>query len=310
MGIDAQMKFGIAIPQIWSSPEERVASLPDFLARAEGLGYHSAWVQEQILGPTNTYEPVTLLAYAAAATRTLRLGSSVLITALRNPVQLAKSLATLDYLSGGRLIVGVGIGANTRVYPAFGITPEGRVGRFVEGIEVMRRLWTEERVTFEGRFWKLENTAMAPKPIQKPHPPIWFGARAPGALRRAVELGDGWMGAGSSTGAEFKEQVGRLRGYLAEAKRDPATFPISKRVYVAVDADKTRAMARLREWFGWYYGNAGMADRVCLAGSAQEVAAGLREIRAAGAELLLLNPVFDFMHHLEVLAAEIMPLVR
>jgi len=101
-----------------------------------------------------------------------------------------------------------------------------------------------------------------------------------------------------------------LRGYLAEVKRDPATFPISKRVYVAVDADKARAMARLREWFGWYYGNAGMADRVCLAGSAQEVAAGLREIRAAGAELLLLNPVFDFMHHLEVLAAEIMPLVR
>src|SRR5262245_42891646 len=169
------MKFGIAIPQIWSAPDEQVNSLQDFLARAEALGYHSGWVQEQILGRTNTYEPVTLLAYAAAATRTLRLGTSVLIAPLRTPVQLAKSLSTLDHLSGGRLIVGVGIGANTRVYPAFGITPEARVRRFIEGIELMRRLWTEERVSFEGRFWKLENAAMAPKPLQKPYPPIWFG---------------------------------------------------------------------------------------------------------------------------------------
>jgi probable F420-dependent oxidoreductase len=308
--IDAQVKFGIAIPQIWSAPEERVASLPDFLARAEALGYHSAWVQEQILGPTNTYEPVTLLAFAAAATRALRLGTSVLITPLRSPVQLAKSLSTLDTLSGGRLIVGVGIGANTRIYPAFGITPGARVRRFVEGIEVMCRLWTEERVSFEGRFWKLENAAMAPKPLQKPHPPIWFGAREPGALRRAAELGDGWMGAGSSTNAQFKEQVGRLRGYLAEAKRDARAYSIAKRVYVAVDANKGRALERLRQWFGAYYNKSEMADAVCLAGGAAEVAEGLRELRAAGAQLILLNPVYDAMRHLEVLATDVLPQVK
>ena len=310
MGMDVQVKFGIAIPQIWSAPEERAASLHDFLGRAEALGYHSAWVQEQILGRANTYEPVTLLAYAAAATRALCLGTSVLITPLRSPVQLAKSLSTLDHLSGGRLIVGVGIGANTRVYPAFGITPEGRVRRFVEGMEVMRRLWTEERVSFEGRFWKLENAAMAPKPLQKPHPPIWFGAREPAALRRAAQLGDGWMGAGSATTAQFKDQLARLRAFLTEAKRDPATFSIAKRVYVAVDANKGRALERLRQWFGAYYNKPEMADAVCLAGGAAEVAEGLRELGAAGAELILLNPVFDAMHHLEVLAGEVMPLVR
>lgn len=310
MGTDEQVKFGIAIPQIWSGPDDEAAPLQQFLARAEALGFHSGWVQEQILGQANTYEPVTLLAYAAAVTRTLRLGTSVLITPLRSPVQLAKSLSTLDHLSGGRLIVGVGIGAHQRVYPAFGLTPEGRVRRFVEGIQVMKRLWSEERVTFEGRFWKLENAVMAPRPVQKPHPPIWFGARQPAALRRAAELGDGWMGAGSSTAAEFAEQVGQLRGFLAEARRDPATFPIAKRVYVAVDSNKARALERLRKWFDAYYRNAPMAERVCLWGGPQEVAEGLRELRAAGAELLLLNPVYDAMHHLEILAGEVVPLVR
>jgi probable F420-dependent oxidoreductase len=304
------MNFSIAIPQIWGPAGEALTPMQSFLARAEALGYHSVWVQEQILGQANTLEPVTALSFAAALTRTLRLGTSVLITALRNPVQLAKSLATLDYLSGGRLIVGVGLGANLKVYPAHGIVLAERVRRFAEGLRVMKLLWTEERANFQGEFWKLENTPMAPKPVQKPHPPIWFGARQPAALRRAVELGDGWMGAGSSTAAEFVEQVGRLCAYLAEAKRDPGAFTISKRVYVAVDADRARAMGRLREWFGAYYGNPGMADRVCLVGSAQEVAAGLRDLRAGGAELFLLNPVFDFMRHLEELAGEVMPRVR
>ena len=199
-----QVRFAIAIPQIFSQPRVDTATLQSFLTRAEALGYHSAWVQEQILGRTASLEPVSLLTYAAALTRTLRLGSAVLLTPLRSPVQLAKSLSTLDQLSDGRLIVGVGLGGNTRIYPAFGLSPEKRARRFTEGLQLMKRLWTEERVTFDGEFWKLENVAMEPKPIQKPHPPIWFGARHPAALRRAVELGDGWIGAGSSSIAEFK----------------------------------------------------------------------------------------------------------
>ncbi len=305
-----RVQFGIAIPQILSQPRVDTGALQAFLRRAEALGYHSAWVQEQILGRANTLEPVTLLTYAAAVTRTLRLGPAVLLTPLRNPVQLAKSLSTLDHLSGGRLTIGVGIGGNTRVYPAFGITPERRVGRFVEGLRLMKRLWTEDRVTFDGRFWKLEDAAMEPKPVQKPHPPLWFGARLPAALKRAVELGDGFIGAGSSTPAEFTEQVAQLRASLAAAGRDPAAFPIAKRVYLAVDADKARGMERLRDWFDRYYRNAAMAERVAIVGDAQECIERLREIRAAGAELFLLNPVFDEMRHLEVLAAEVIPSVK
>lgn len=304
------IRFGIAIPQIWSKTEQSPIPLQPFFARAEALGYHSLWVQEQILGTACSLEPVAVLSHAAAATRTIRLGTSVLVTTLRNPVHLAKSLSTIDHLSGGRLIVGVGIGANARIYPAFGVPYEGRVRRFADGIRVMKRLWTEELVTFDAGFWKLENVAMEPKPIQEPHPPVWFGARQPAALRRAVELGDGWMGAGSSTVPEFTQQVGQVRALLAEAKRDSAAFPISKRVYLAVDANKARALDRLRRWFALYYGNAAMAERMCLWGEAPEIAEGLRAFHAAGAELLLLNPVFDAMHHLEVLAAEVIPQVK
>lgn len=303
-------EFGIAIPQIFSKLPVDTALLRRFLARAESLGYHSAWVQEQILGSTATLEPVGLLTYAAALTRRLRLGSAVLITPLRSPVQLAKSLSTLDQLSGGRLIVGVGLGGNTRVYPAFGLSAEHRVSRFTEGIELMKRLWTEEHTTFDGKFWKLQNASMEPKPVQKPHPPLWFGARHDAALKRAVELGDGWIGAGSSSTAQFRDELRRLSGYLAEAKRDPSTFSLAKRVYIAVDQNKARAEKRLGEWFERYYRNAELATRVAVYGDQQECTGKLAEIASAGAGLLLLNPVFDEMDHLELLAKAIVPALR
>ncbi len=302
-----QPKFALAIPQVLSQSPVETSSLQAFLRRAEEMGYHSAWALEQILGRAPALEPVTLLSYAAAVTRTLRLGSAVLIASLRNPVQLAKSLATLDQLSGGRLIVGVGLGGNARIYPAFGLSPERRAARFTEGLRLMRRLWTDERVTFDGEFWKLDNAAMEPKPVQKPHPPLWFGARQPAALKRAVELGDGFIGAGSSSTAEFREQVATLRTCLAEARRDPSAFPVAKRVYIAVDPDRARALERLRKWFDLFYGNAAMADRVSVVGTAQECVEGLREVREAGAGLILLNPVFDEARHLEVFASEVLP---
>ncbi len=307
MSAGGRVQFAIAIPQIFSRPHADLAALQTFLGRADALGYHSVWVQEQMLGVASSLEPVTLLAYAAALTRRVRLGSAVLLTPLRSPVQLAKSLASLDQLSGGRLIAGIGLGGNTRIYPAFGLAPEHRVGRFTEGLELMKRLWTQDRVTFEGRFWKLENAAMAPKPIQKPHPPIWFGGHHPQALARAVALGDGFIGAGSSSTPDFTTQVAHVRRGLEEAKRDPAGFAIAKRVYLLIDPDRRRGLERLREWFGWFYGKAALADQVAVVGGVDECLEGLRAVRAAGAALILLNPVFDELECVERFAQELVP---
>lgn len=281
--------------------------LREYLARAETLGYDSVWVQEQILGDTPMLEPITLLTFAAALTSKVRLGTSVILPLTRNPVHLAKALATLDQLGQGRLTLGVGIGGPHVPEPAFGIPKENRSRRFVEGLSVMKALWTQPRATFAGEFWKFENVAMEPKPLQQPHPPIWFGARDEIALRRAVRHGDGWMGAGSSSTADFIKQSAMLRRLLEEAKRDPATFPFSKRVYLALDDNRERAERRLREWFGARYKNAEMAPRVSIWGSVAECVDKLSELVRAGAQHFLLNPVFDEMEHLEKLASEVMP---
>jgi probable F420-dependent oxidoreductase len=296
---------GIAIPQTSASAEVRF--LADYLGRAEALGYDSVWVQEQILGDSPMLEPITLLAFAAALTSKVRLGTSVILPITRNPIHLAKALSSLDHLSEGRLTLGVGMGGPHVPEPAFGISKEHRARRFVEVLQVTKALWTQPRATFAGEFWKFDNVAMEPKPLQKPHPPIWFGARDEIALKRTVRHGDGWMGAGSSTTADFIAQSTMLRRLLEEARRDPAKFPISKRVYVALDDNRERAEARLREWFGARYKNADMAARVSIWGGVAEVVDKLGELVRAGAQHFLLNPVFDDLQHLERLASEVMP---
>lgn len=299
--------FAVSIPQTFPGRAVEPAFIRRYLTRAEAFGFDSAWVVEQIVGSTPSLEPVELLTYAAGLTERMRLGPAVLLTALRNPVHLAKSLATLDHLSHGRLVVGVGLGGNPGLYPAFGMSATRRAARFREGIELMKRLWTEPRVTFDGEFWKLENASMEPKPVQQPHPPIWFGAHHPDALRRAVELGQGFMGAGSLATAQFADEVRLLREMLDKAGRDPAGFAIGKRVYIAIDRDRARAGRRLAEWFGAFYGRPQMAPEVSVFGSVEECVDGLAQVRAAGARLIMLNPVFDEMEHLEQFASEIIP---
>jgi len=278
-----------------------------FLERAEALGFESAWVVEQVLGATPSLEPVELLSWAAALTSRIRLGTAVLLTPLRSPVHLAKSLATLDQLSGGRLDIGIGLGGNPKIYPAFGISAERRVARFNEGLRLMQALWTEPQVTFAGEFWQLENAALEPKPLQRPYPPLWVGAHHPEAFRRSIAWAKGFMGAGSATTATFAKEVALLRKLLAEAGRDPASIEIGKRVYVGVDRDRDRAGRRLAEYFAGFYGRAELAAEVSVWGSVDQVVAGLREVKAAGAEILMLNPVFDEVEQLETLAADVVP---
>jgi probable F420-dependent oxidoreductase len=305
--VKSSIELAVSIPQTFAGRPLDPSFIRNYLARAETLGFHSAWVVEQIVGSIPSLEPIELLTYAAAVTTRMRLGTAVLLTALRDPVHTAKSLTTLDHLSGGRLMVGVGLGGQPAVYPAYGLKAERRAERFAEGIRVMKRLWTEPRVTFEGEFFKLQNLPQEPKPLQKPHPPLWFGAHHPDALKRTAELGDGFMGAGSLSTAKFADEVKLLRQLLAEAKRDAAAFPVAKRVYIAVDRDKARAGKRLTEWFGAFYGRPQMAEEVSVWGPPDECVAGLKQVVAGGAGMLMLNPVFDEMEHLEVFASAIAP---
>jgi probable F420-dependent oxidoreductase len=307
MTMSGRVRLAVGLPQAWTTGGLDRAGMRRFLQRADALGFESAWVVEQVLGAIPSLEPVEHLTWAAALTERIRLGTAVLLTPLRSPVHLAKSLATLDQLSGGRLDVGIGLGGNTKVYPAFGVPAARRVARFNEGLRLMRALWTEPRVTFAGEFWQLENAAMEPKPIQRPHPPLWLGGHHPDALRRSVGWAAGFMGAGSASTATFAQEVQLLHGFLAEARRDPATMDVGKRVYVAVDRDRERAGRRLAEYFGAFYGRSQLAAEVSVWGSADQCAAGLREVVGAGARLVMLNPVFDELEQLEALVADVVP---
>jgi probable F420-dependent oxidoreductase len=305
----SHLPCGIEIPQLFFDGPVDMEHIRRFVTKAETLGYDSLWLQERILGSFTMLEPVSLLSYVAAMTTQLRLGISVILLALRNPVQLAKSFSTLDCMSGGRAVLGVGLGGGHlgSHEEVFGYSREKRVTRFTEAVEVMKLLWTEPRASFQGTFWNFKDVSMEPKPVQKPHLPIWFGGHHENALRRAVKHGDGWMGAGSSSSSAFIRESAMIRRFLDEAKRDPATFGIAKRVYLAVDNDKARAEQRLREWFGRRYKNADLGPRVSIWGSREECTEKIQEIVRAGAQHIVFNPMFDEMEHLDICAKEIMP---
>jgi probable F420-dependent oxidoreductase len=302
------MKFAIAIPQFYADGEFDPEAFRGYLARAEELGFDSAWTQESTLGAGAQLGPIEAMTYAAACTTRMRLGCVVFVSTLHSPVHLAKSISTLDQLSRGRIDVGVGTGGKGRPFAAFGVDPRRYISRFTEGIELMKALWTEPRVTFDGEFWQLQDTPMEPKPFQKPYPPLWFGGASEPALRRAVRMGDGFFGAGSSPTARFAEQVQIVRAALAEAGRPAGSFPIAKRVYIAVDDDSERARKRINAALEGIYGRRVPAiEAAAIAGTAAECIRDVNQVASAGAELILFTALSGQREQMERLAATVLP---
>jgi alkanesulfonate monooxygenase SsuD/methylene tetrahydromethanopterin reductase-like flavin-dependent oxidoreductase (luciferase family) len=308
------VRFAISIPQLDSNGFDG-AGVRRYLARAEELGYVAGWTLEQTVGEAPLLAPLELLAYSAACTERLRLGVAVLVSSLHDPLQLAAAVTAVDRLSHGRLDLGVAPGGGFRQFSAFGVEKDTFVRRFTEGLELMKAAWSDApRVTFNGRFRQVDDLPIQPKPAQRPHPPIWFGGQAPKALARAVRHGDAFLGAGSSTTANFAEAVKTVRRELAEPGRDATGFPIGKRVYLMVDDDADRAHDRVLAGLHRIYGQLRGIDAVPVFGTVDDVVRGLREVIGAGAEMLLLNPVGDHVaedhEQMERLAAEVIPQLR
>jgi len=305
------VRFSVAIPQLDSEGFDD-AGLRSYLTRAEELGFEGGWVLEQIIGEAPLLAPLELLAYCAACTRRLRLGVAVLVSSLHDPLQLAAAATTVDRLSHGRLDIGVAPGGGFRRFAAFGVEKDTYISYFTEGLQLMKAAWSDEpRVTFHGRFRDVDDLPIQPKPVQRPHPPIWFGGTAPKALARAVRHGDSFLGAGSSSTEAFAEAVKVVKRELAEQNKDPARFTIGKRVYLMIDDDAARARERVLAGLHRIYGNMPGIEAVAVSGTPHDVARGLREVIYAGAQMLLLNPVGpdvgDNREQMERLAAEVIP---
>jgi probable F420-dependent oxidoreductase len=301
MALKDMISLGMVLPHRSPDPVDMQA-VRQVAQRAEALGFRDLWVTENTLDHVFCFDPMVILTYAAAITTTIRLGVSVVVLPLHSPLHVAHQVATLDYVSHGRAILGVGLGRDAH-YTDFQVPRERRVRRFREGVEIIKALWTEPQVSYQGELFQLEGGTMAPKPVQKPRPPIWLGGTHPDALRRAAAIADGWMGSGGSSTASFSHSVPILKAALEKVGHDPATFPISKRVFLSVHERPDVARTEVHRWFSAVYHNPDGTNASGIHGTPEQVRERLEALVAMGANHLLLNPVCRHAEQLEALAA-------
>lgn len=301
MALKDTVALGMSLPH--RSPDPIPESAVRTVAqRAEALGFADLWVTDNTIDHrARCFDSLGVLTYAAALTSRIRLGVSVVVLPVRHPIKVAQEAATLDYLSGGRAILGVGLGRDPD-YPPFEVPKARRVRRFHEQVEILRRLWTESNVTFRGEIYQFEDVTLGTKPVQSPGLPIWLGGHHPDAIRRAAKVSDGWMGAGGSSTSAFGQAVPLLRQALEEAGRDPASFPISKRVFMSVHERADVAQQEVHRWYGEVYNNPSGTATSGVFGTPEQVREQLEAIAAIGASHLLLNPVARYAEQVEALA--------
>jgi probable F420-dependent oxidoreductase len=233
------------------------------------------------IGEGDCLEEITAMAFVAGVTQRMRLLSSVMVVPHRPPVFTAKALATLDVLSQGRVVVGIGAGWMDEEFRAIGAPPFSERGKVTdEYLRIFKTLWTEEDPRFEGKYARFENLSFNPKPVQKPHPPIWVGGESPAALRRTVALGDAWYPIGSNpefplnTAERFSQGVARLHEEARRAGRDPATIDLAY-------------------WASWYKEGQTLklddGQRQVFTGSDADVARDIEAFRALGVRHLLFS---------------------
>lgn len=226
-------------------------------------GYDAIWLGQHYLSAPEQYLQTTpLLARLAAEAGDMMLGTNLLLLPLHNPVDVAEQYATLDIISGGRLILGVGLGYRDEEFRAFQIRKRDRVSRLEEGVEIIKRLWTEDNVSFEGNHFRLENVTIRPRPLQKPRPPIWVGATADPAVERAARIGDAWIATSMTHWSEIRAQVELYHAARARAGRT-GPVPFAKCVELFIGDSKEEALreaepyigAKYRSYYRWGMGN-------------------------------------------------------
>lgn len=301
-------KIGYLLPtreQIMEGKPE-AAPLLALAERAEGLGYDSVWVGDSLLARPR-HEPLTLLAGVAGRTKKVELGTAVLLPTLRNPVVMAHQVATLDQVSEGRVILGIGIASdvpNIRdEFEAAGVPFEKRVGRLIEQMQLCKALWKGEPVDWDGR-WKVKQGVLGPTPHRPGGPPIWGGGSAPGALKRAARYFDGWFPTGPNAEV-FGEQWKEVQGFAKEAGRNPADLTAAIYLTLAVDEDAARAEDRIDGFLKAYYGQRPDILRkrqACYAGPAEGAAKALADYAAAGASHIVLRFAGDHEKQMDIFA--------
>jgi probable F420-dependent oxidoreductase len=301
-------KFGYLLPtreQIMEGRPE-ASSLLRLAARAKALGYDSIWVGDSVLARPR-HDPLTLLAAVAGRVPKVALGTAVLLPALRNPVLLAHQVATLDQVSEGRFILGVGIARDVSSiraeFAACGVPFEKRVGRMMEGLRLCRALWGGEAVDWQGR-WPVKSAVLAPVPYRPNGPPIWIGGNTPASLERVGKCFDGWF-PNAPDAAQFATHWQQVHAIARAAGRDPLSLSAAMYLTLSIDNEADRAAERMDAFLERYYHAPAVVLRqrqAVYSGPAGGLAAWLDGYIKAGATDLVLRFAGEHERHLEMLA--------
>jgi alkanesulfonate monooxygenase SsuD/methylene tetrahydromethanopterin reductase-like flavin-dependent oxidoreductase (luciferase family) len=287
------VEVGVLIPtrEVVMSGRPQTAPLLAMAERAEAAGFDSVWIGDSITARPR-HEPLTLMAAIAARTRRVRLGTGVLLPALRPPVVLAHIVGTLDRVAEGRVILGVGIAADMpairKEFAAVGVPWERRIGRFLETLEICRALWSRDGVSFGGKHFTLQDATVEPKPHRAGGPPIWIGGSGPTALREAARW-DAWFPTGPNV-EFFEAEFPKIQGAARAAGRPPDAVAGAAYLTLALDADRAAAEKRLHGFLETYYAApaaAILARQATYAGPVEGCVEWLQRWIKAGARHLL-----------------------
>ena len=303
------IRFGASLA---TQPPERQFAIAQ---RVDELGFDSLWTGDHISFHNPLYESLTLLAAYAGITKRVRLGTAVYLLALRHPTGVAKITSTLDVLSGGRLIFGVGVGGeNPKEFEASGVPYAERGALVTEGIEVIRTLWRDTPASFKGRFTRFESVSIDPKPVQQPGPPIWIGGRSDAALLRAGRQGDGWMSYVIQA-KRYAESLEKIRAAADGAGRSLDGFMTAHLTFITIGQDYEAARAlwveRLSQRYAQDFGP--LAEKYGIIGNVAQCAEQMEAFVRAGCRYFVMNPICrpeDQREQLEAIAAEIVPRFR
>ena len=298
-------KIGLAV--VSPAPLITPNYVVDFAKKCQAMGADSMWTIDRIA--YDNLEPLTLLAAAAGATQRIRLGTSVLLGNLRHPSHLAKIVATLDFISNGRMTLGLGFGSRESDYKAVEVPFERRGSRAVEQVNLIKRLWTEKNVNHNGRFFNIENLTVGPEPIQKPIP-IWTGGSAEVALKRAGTWADGYI-CGSSAIPEFPQTWEKVAGYARAAGRNPDDIEKAGLTFMAIDEDCGRAVKTVENYMTRYYGKVrGEVASTSLVGSPSAIAERIDSFFSRGLDTLIIGVADPAPRQLDLFANKILPKIN
>jgi probable F420-dependent oxidoreductase len=269
---------------------------PELAQDLEVLGFDGLWVGGHVLWHAPMLDPLAQLAAYAAVTSRIRLGTSVLLLPLYHPVLLAKTVTTVDIVSGGRVVVGVGVGGeNPAEFEAMGI-PVGERGRRVdEAIPLLRALWSGRPVSHQGRFFPVREAAMAPTPMRRGGPPVWIAGRSPAALARTARCGDGWIGIFCSP-TRYGAAVREVTRQCAETGRSPAELTFAHYLWMRIGRTRAQARAAARAYLEGSYARPFTDEQVprfCAAGTADDVRKQVAKYAAAGCQYLIAKPACE-----------------